>query len=97
MRQGVLRIQSERAAKTFRGFFQAAVLVIKGSAIDESIEPLRIEAQSAIVSIEPLRPCGSFGFILQPRGKPFVGRGLRLAAYSFLKFASLEVQYELAR
>src|SRR6266568_926761 len=50
-----------------------------------------------IIRIDRLGPCFSVSFILQRGSKPFIGIATSNDTYSFVKLASLEIQYKLTR
>src|ERR1700682_2039122 len=97
MSQSIFGVQCKSAPKVLRRLFEVSFLVVDRPAIDQYLGPFGIDAQSTIVRIDRLVPGLSLGFILECRGQPLVGIAPGHDAPSFLKLASLEIQYELAR
>src|SRR5260370_33145520 len=97
MRQSVFGIQRKGAPEVLRRLFEIPILVVERPAIDQYLGPLRINAQSSVIRIDGFGPVLSLRFILECSGQPFVGIAAGHDAHSFVKLASLEMQYELTR
>src|SRR6202521_1323338 len=97
MSQSIFGVQCKSAPEVLRRLFEVSILVVERPAIDQYLGPSGIDAQSTIVCIDRFGPSLSLGFILECRGQPLVSIAPGHDTHSFLKLASLEIQYELTR
>src|SRR5271169_4740270 len=101
VRQSVVSIKSNGALEVLGSLLQISIFIVEGSTIEQHIDPLRIDLQSAVVGGDCFRSRSCAGFAGQCTGKPVVCAAPVCAsrfgndAHAFVNLANLKVQDEL--